>query len=104
MSTGHPDIREPAPRWRGQEAPVSIRETCSICNDAFDVQFRYQMEEREGGFAFFCSQKCLEHSQHGDGGGSVCDACAKRFTVTLAAQVFYVKGKRSAACSPECRT
>ena len=83
---------------------MSIRETCSICNDAFDVQFRYQMEEREGGFAFFCSQKCLEHSQQGDGGSSVCDGCAKRFSVTLAAQVFYVKGKRAAACSPECRT
>jgi chromosome partitioning protein len=81
---------------------VSIRETCSICNDAFDVQFRYQMEEREGGFAFFCSQKCLEHSQQSE--STVCDGCAKRFTVTLAAQLFYVKGKRATACSPECRT
>jgi chromosome partitioning protein len=82
---------------------VSIRETCSICNDAFDVQFRYQMEERDGGFAFFCSQKCLEQSQRSES-GSVCDGCSKRFTVTLAAQLFYVKGKRATVCSPECRT
>lgn len=83
---------------------MSIRETCSICNDAFDVQFRYQMEERDGGFAFFCSQKCLDHSQQSGAEGTVCDGCSKRFSVTLAAQVFYVKGKRAAACSAECRT
>lgn len=82
---------------------MSIRETCSICTTPFDVQFRYQMEERDGGFAFFCSQKCLESSQCGDGEGATCDACAKRFAVTLAAQVVYARGRRSYACSMDCR-
>jgi chromosome partitioning protein len=82
---------------------VSIRESCSVCTTAFDVQFRYQMEEQEGGFAFFCSQKCLEISQKRATTGAVCGACSKRFAVSLAAQLVYVKGKRHYACSTECR-
>jgi chromosome partitioning protein len=82
---------------------VSIRESCSICTTTFDVQFRYQMEEKEGGFSFFCSQKCLEISQTQSDTGAVCGACAKRFTLSLAAQILYVKGKRHYACGPECR-
>jgi chromosome partitioning protein len=82
---------------------VSIRESCSICTTTFDVQFRYQMEEKEGGFSFFCSQKCLETSQKQSDTGAVCGACAKRFTLSLAAQILYVKGKRHYACGPECR-
>ncbi|MFO0555563.1 MAG: AAA family ATPase [Polyangiaceae bacterium] len=81
---------------------MAIRETCSVCNSAFDVQFRYQMEEREGGFSFFCSQKCLEES-HSQTNGATCEACAKRFTLSMAAQLFYVKGRRAYACSMECR-
>jgi chromosome partitioning protein len=29
-----------------------VIESCSVCRAEFEVQFRYQMEEREGGFAF----------------------------------------------------
>src|SRR5262245_39878303 len=42
---------------------AAISETCSVCAGEFDVQFRYQMEERDGGFSFYCSQRCLERSQ-----------------------------------------
>ena len=85
-----------------------ISETCSVCNHPFEVQFRYQMEERDGGFLFFCSHKCLEQSQvgakEGEGvGQAVCDACAKRFTPDLVSQVLYVAGKRQYACSLDCR-
>lgn len=85
---------------------MAIRETCSVCTTSFDVQFRYQMEERDGGFSFFCSQKCHEASvQAGkDGEGVCCDACAKRFAPTLVSQVFYVAGKRVYACSLGCRS
>ncbi len=83
---------------------MAIRETCSVCDTSFDVQFRYQMEERGEGFCFFCSQKCLERSQRGEGeAGATCEACSKRFSVTLASQLFYVRGKRSYACSMPCR-
>ncbi|WP_437681591.1 AAA family ATPase [Sorangium sp. So ce131] len=84
-----------------------ISETCSVCGSGFEVQFRYQMEEKDGGFSFFCSQKCLEKSQLGGEGGAAlatCDACAKRFTPDLVSQVLYVAGRRRYACSMGCRT
>lgn len=82
-----------------------ISETCSVCGTSFDVMFRYQMEERNGGFAFYCSQKCLEKSQKGGDAGSVnCDACSKRFAPELVSQILYVGGKRRHACSLECRS
>jgi len=87
---------------------AAIRESCSVCRSEFDVQFRYQMEERDGGFSFYCSQKCLEKSQVGgaDQGGELatCDACAKRFHPELASQLMYVAGRRTYACSMPCRT
>jgi len=83
---------------------ASITE-CSVCGSPFEPQFRYQMEEIRGGFAFYCSQACLERSQEGGGEGSViCDACAKNFQVKLVSSVFYVGGQRRYACSMECRT
>ena len=85
----------------------TITEHCSVCETEFDVTFRYQMEERDGGFVFFCSQDCLGRSQaqadEGDD-GAVCHACAKRFRVTLASQVFYAGGRRRYACSMPCRS
>jgi chromosome partitioning protein len=87
---------------------AAISETCSVCAAGFDVQFRYQMEERDGGFSFYCSQKCLEKSQRGAAEGAsaavMCDACAKRFQPELVSQVLYVAGKRRYACSLGCRS
>ncbi len=86
---------------------AAIREQCGVCGKPFDVTFSYQMEERDGGFLFFCSQDCLGKSQTdrtGSGEGVVtCDACAKRFAPTLASQVFYIAGRRRSACSMACR-
>ncbi|MFH1176374.1 MAG: hypothetical protein V1750_03120, partial [Acidobacteriota bacterium] len=86
----------------------TLREPCSVCGKSFAVTFRYQMEERGGGFVFFCSQHCLEQSHAGgmdEGEGAVgCDACAKQFRLTLASQVFYTSaGQRRYACSMPCR-
>lgn len=83
-----------------------IQEQCSVCDKTFDVTFRYQMEERDGAFEFFCSQACLEESQGATSGADAvrCDACAKRFVVTLAAHVLYTGNSRRYACSMPCRT
>ena len=43
-----------------------MTESCSVCGQRFDVQFRYQMEERDGGFAFFCSQECHGKAVRGE--------------------------------------
>ncbi len=82
-----------------------MTESCSVCGAVFEVQFRYQMEERDGGFSFYCSQKCLETSQTAGGDGLVtCDACGKRFRVQLVSQVLYVDNRRKYACSASCRS
>ena len=84
---------------------AGMTESCSICGSQFDVQFRYQMEERAGGFSFYCSQKCLNKSQgQGEGDLVACDACSTRFKVELVSNVFYLSGQRRYACSLDCRT
>jgi chromosome partitioning protein len=83
---------------------AAMLEDCSVCNQRFEVQFRYQMEEREGGFAFFCSQTCHGKEMRGENAGGVtCSACMKRFTVELVSQVIVVKGDRRYACGDACR-
>ncbi len=83
---------------------AAMTESCSVCGKRFDVQFRYQMEERDGGFAFFCSQECHGKGVSGEAsGGATCSACEKRFCVELVSQVVRVRGERRHACSEECR-
>jgi chromosome partitioning protein len=79
-------------------------ESCSVCSKSFEVQFRYQMEERDGGFAFFCSTACNGKAVRGEvDGGATCDACGKRFAVDLVSQVLKVHGQRRYACGETCR-
>jgi chromosome partitioning protein len=96
---------------------VVINRTCTICQNEFELHFRYQMEERtappdgdpagpsQTQYSFYCSQRCLEASHRGRTDGAVaCDACATRFEVELASQVLFTGGRRHYACSPDCRT
>ncbi|MGD0526412.1 MAG: ParA family protein [Polyangiaceae bacterium] len=83
---------------------AAMTEGCSVCAKRFDVQFRYQMEERDGGFAFYCSHECHQKAVSGEAtGGAVCHACQKRFYVELVSQVVRVRGELRHACSEECR-
>jgi chromosome partitioning protein len=62
------------------------------------------MEERDGGFAFFCSHECHGKAVSGEASGGVtCSACQKRFCVELVNQVVRVRGELRHACSEECR-
>ena len=82
-----------------------ITESCSIYSRTYEVQFRYQMEERDGGFIFFCSQACQSKEVRGETtDGVTCDACSKRFVVELVSQMVKAKGSRKYACSDACRT
>jgi chromosome partitioning protein len=82
----------------------AMTEGCSVCGKQFDVQFRYQMEERDGGFAFYCSQVCHGKAVRGETtDGVTCTACRKRFRVELVAQVVRVRGELHHACSDACR-
>jgi chromosome partitioning protein len=84
----------------------AICEGCSVCGKQFEVQLRWQMEERDGGFSFFCSRPCYETSAVGQG-AVTCDACSKRFSVELVSQVVATKAsgksERRYACSLPCR-
>jgi chromosome partitioning protein len=84
----------------------AIHESCSVCAKQFEVQLRWQMEERDGAFSFFCSRPCYEASAVGNG-AATCDACSKRFNVELVSQVFALKAngktERRYACSLPCR-
>jgi len=83
---------------------AAMTESCSVCGTRFDVQFRYQMEERDGGFAFFCSHECHRKAVSGEAtGGATCSACRKRFYVELVSQVVRVRGELRHACSDDCR-
>jgi chromosome partitioning protein len=83
---------------------AAMTESCSVCGKRFDVQFRYQMEERDGGFAFFCSHPCHGKAVSGEAsGGATCSACKKHFDVELVSQVVRVRGELGHACSEECR-
>jgi len=82
-----------------------MSESCSVCSRPFEVQFRYQMEEKDGGFLFFCSQECQGKSVRGETtSGVLCDACGKRFVVDLVSQVVKTKAGRKYACSDGCRS
>lgn len=81
-----------------------MSETCSVCAQRFDVQFRYQMEERDGGFAFYCSQACHGKAVRGETtDGATCSACRTRFRVELVSHVVRVRGELHHACSEDCR-
>jgi chromosome partitioning protein len=84
---------------------AGMSESCTVCGREFEVQFRYQMEERDNAFSFFCSQACHGKSLRGEtGGGVVCNCCNKRFLVELVSQVVRIKGEARYACSDGCRT
>lgn len=83
---------------------AGMTESCSVCGHSFEMQFRYQMEERDGGFMFFCSQDCHAKVVSGElEGGVNCAACSKRFTVELVSQVLRIRNERVYACSEPCR-
>lgn len=84
---------------------AGMSETCTVCGRGFEVQFRYQMEERDNAFSFFCSQDCHGKSLRGETtAGVVCTCCNKRFLVELVSQVVRVKGEAKYACSEGCRS
>lgn len=84
---------------------AGMSETCTVCGRGFEVQFRYQMEERDNAFSFFCSQVCHGKSLRGETtSGVVCDCCNKRFVVDLVSQVVRIKGEARYACSDGCRS
>lgn len=83
---------------------MAVVERCTVCSKGFEVQFRYQMEERDGGFSYFCSQDCQGRAMRGETtAGVTCDACGTRFVVDLVSQVVRIANTRKYACADACR-
>ncbi len=82
---------------------AAMTESCTVCKKSFEVQLRWQMQERDGGFAFYCSRPCQEAGKTQSGDTVTCDGCGKRFDVELVSQVVAVKGTRKYACASACR-
>ncbi len=83
---------------------MAMRHACTVCSNSFDVQFSYQMQERDGAFAFYCSQACHSAALRGEAQSAVaCDACHASFRPELVAQVLTLHGARKYACTEACR-
>jgi len=94
------------------DTPLS---SCSVCERAFQVRFRYQVRDDNGAFQYFCSQACqqvsLGYSSSGAAGtegardgACGCDVCGKRFTLEYPFQVQVQDGAPSHYCTMACRT
>jgi chromosome partitioning protein len=76
---------------------------CCVCSKQFLVKFRHQIEHRDGGVQYYCSQQCrTEHAT--ESGEVLCETCGTSFTPTYAFQQVKKDGHVSHYCSMECRT
>lgn len=90
-----------------------VHSTCSVCERAFQVRFRYQVREENGSFSYFCSQGCQQASLGYSSAGTTvtsapaaacaCDVCGKKFTLEYPFQVQVKDGAPSHFCTIECR-
>ena len=83
---------------------AGMTESCSVCATRFDVQFRYQMEERDGALLLLLLADCHGKAVRGETtGGATCAACAKRFQRRARLAGRSIRGERRYACSVGCR-
>ncbi|HJL14550.1 MAG TPA: ParA family protein [Sandaracinaceae bacterium LLY-WYZ-13_1] len=74
--------------------------TCTVCQRAFAVRFRYQVREEGGRFVYFCSQVC---HQRGLAQGNTCSVCGKGFELEYPFQAEVGDGEPRYYCSTTCR-
>ena len=77
--------------------------SCCVCNTEFLVQFRMQIEHREDGVVYYCSQRCRGQAQS-DRGEVECACCGKSFEPKYAFQRLQQGSDVRFFCSMECRT
>jgi len=75
---------------------------CKVCETQFEVRFRYQVKEEEGGFIHLCSHACLGEWLEA-AADHACSVCARRFALEFPFQV--ADGDRGPVyfCSTPCR-
>ncbi len=79
------------------------KSTCSVCQKAFEVRFRYQVREQGGQFAYFCSQQCHQASLETDNRPN-CSVCGKGFALEYPFQAEVGDGPPRYFCSTPCKS
>ena len=81
---------------------ASALKICAVCDSEFMVKFRYQIDHKDGGVAYYCSQDCRQQAMSADGQVQ-CDACGTPFEPTYAYQQVKQGNQVLHYCSMECR-
>jgi len=79
------------------------RRSCSSCGRRFQVEQRWQVEDRGHFVSYMCSATCRDRGEAASDLRPRCDACRARFRMTHAWQVVVGSAGRRYACSLECR-
>ena len=80
----------------------TVLKTCNVCGKEFLVKFRFQLEQRDGGVVYYCSQTCRDGATTGRG-EIRCDTCDKPFEPKYAYQQARDGERVLHFCSMECR-
>ncbi len=75
---------------------------CCVCGKEFLVKFRMQIEHRDDGVIYYCTQSCRGEEQ-ASRGQVECSTCATPFEPRYAFQRVEAAGTVSHFCSMECR-
>ncbi len=76
--------------------------TCCVCEKQFLVKLRTQIEQRDDGPIYYCSQLCRAQAQS-NRGEVECRACKKSFEPKYAYQEVKTADETTYFCSMECR-
>lgn len=75
---------------------------CTVCSADFEIRFRYQVRETDGGFEHVCSHGCLTRLVEGEADRE-CSVCAKPFALEFPFQVASGDAGSLYFCSTACR-
>jgi len=75
---------------------------CSVCGQAFEVKFRYQVRAENGRYIYVCGTNCQQRLL-GAEDGCECSVCGLRFELAFPYQVAVRDGGKRYFCSTDCR-
>ena len=80
-----------------------MQSNCHVCDQTFEVRFRYQVREENGQYVYVCSTGCQQRLLLGADGVHACDTCGLSFEIEFPYQMSVGEGSRQYYCSTGCR-
>jgi chromosome partitioning protein len=80
-----------------------MQSNCHVCDQTFEVRFRYQVREENGQYVYVCSTGCQQRLLLGADGVHACDTCGLSFEIEFPYQMSVGDGSRQYYCSTGCR-